>query len=92
MTGKISWWIAPKSKDGHVTNRGYGFLEVRREHGILEKFFCLGTRLLFDIEPTPGMVVEFNVSQDKPRRDNGYPLAENVKLVVVEKGSEAVQS
>jgi hypothetical protein len=85
MIGKVAWWSNPAKS----VRRGYGFIEVPAPDGIgLEKFFCLGSRLLFDIWPEPGMLVEFDISSDKPHRPNGFRLADNIKLrSVIQKGS-----
>lgn len=89
MIGKIAWWTAPSTENINSRNRGYGFIEITHEHGILEKFFVLGSRLLFEGRPTRGMLVEFDISPELPRRANGYKLAENVRPVVAESEPKA---
>jgi hypothetical protein len=75
MLGKIEYWSSDQRK------KGYGIICVRHEHGILEKFFALGSRLLFDTRPQIGDAVEFDVTNEPPKRDHGYPLATNIRLV-----------
>jgi hypothetical protein len=78
MFGKIDYW-SPEENDRK--NKGYGFIVVHFEDGHIEKFFVLGSRLLFDKRPQIGDEVSFDVTDEKPRKDKGYPLVANVKLV-----------
>ena len=74
LIGKIEYWAQSRK-------RGYGFIVVRHDDGQLDKFFVLGNRLLFERTPELGDVVSFDVTDEKPRHEKGYPLVTNVRLV-----------
>lgn len=79
MLGRVEYWAVRSSTSGTAAT-GYGFLVVHHEDNHLEKFFALGSRLLFDTRPQAGQWVEFDVSDEKPRREHGYKLAINIRL------------
>ena len=82
MLGKIDYWVVGHlSPKGFVT-KGYGFILSPCGDGSLEKFFALGSRLLFfEGQPEVGDLVCFDVSNEKPKHDTDYKLATNIRLV-----------
>jgi hypothetical protein len=85
MFGKITWWAPPTAK-----NRGYGFIEVRHADNHLEKFFCLGSRLLTDVHPVAGMDCEFEPAEAPRDPQRQYQLATKIRILTVapEKNAE----
>jgi cold shock CspA family protein len=80
VLGQIDYWSPVRPATSLNAAKGYGFIVVHYDDGHIEKFFALGSRLLFVTRPEVGQWVEFDISEDKPRKEHGFPLAENIRL------------
>jgi len=80
MLGQVDYWSPLRIGARGIATKGYGFLVVHHDDNHIEKYFALGSRLLFESRPVPGQWVTFDVSDEQPRREYGYKLAVNIRL------------
>lgn len=73
MKGRISYWNV---------QRRFGMIERHTNEGYIEKYFALAKDIVSSevINPQQSCPVDFELSEEKPRKADGYPLVKNIKV------------